>query len=201
VAAVLTGMVPYKKIDLAAPLAAAFRHKGLTFATGLIGFGILAGLTSSLLVGNLSQPRILMAMARDGMLPERFFAAVHPRFKTPWKSTILVGVVVAAGAALVPLNFLAELVSVGTLFAFVIVCAAVGILRHTSPEIDRPFRVPAVYLVAGCGVLVNGGLMFSLGPDNWIRLIVWLAIGLLIYFGYSRYHTKLGRSPDVKNPE
>src|SRR5204862_2658788 len=118
VAAVLTGMLPYLEIDVNAPLAAAFRRRGLTVASSLITVGILAGLTSSLLVGNLSQPRILMAMARDGMLPERFFAAVHPRFKTPWKSTILVGLVVALGGSLVPLNFLADLVSVGTLFAF-----------------------------------------------------------------------------------
>ncbi|WP_406697088.1 amino acid permease [Singulisphaera sp. Ch08] len=193
VAAVLTGMVSYRSIDVAAPLAAAFRQKGLTFSTGLITLGILAGLTSSLLVGNLSQPRILMAMARDGMLPESFFAAIHPRFKTPWKSTILVGLVVALGAAFLPLNFLADLVSVGTLFAFVIVCASVWILRYRSPEIHRPFRVPALPLIAALGILVNGGLMFSLGRDNWIRLIVWLSIGLIVYFAYSRYHTKLGR--------
>lgn len=198
VAAILTGMISYRSIDVAAPLAAAFRQKGLTFATGLITMGILAGLTSSLLVGNLSQPRILMAMARDGMLPEGFFADVHPRFKTPWKSTLLVGLVVALGAALLPLNFLADLVSVGTLFAFVVVCAAVWILRYKSPEIERPFRVPGLPLVAALGILVNGGLMFSLGRDNWIRLIVWLALGLVIYFTYSRYHTKLGRE---KPPE
>jgi len=193
VAAVLTGMVPYTDIDVRAPLATAFTRKGLTFAGGLITAGILAGLTSSLLVGNLSQPRILMAMARDGMLPEGFFAAVHPRFKTPWKSTLLVGAVVALASALAPLNFLADLVSVGTLFAFMIVCGAVMILRSTSPEIDRPFRVPALPVVATLGLLVNGGLMFYLGRDNWIRLVVWLVIGLLVYFGYSRYHTKLGR--------
>ena len=134
-----------------------------------------------------------MAMARDGMLPEGFFAAVHPRFKTPWKSTLLVGAVVALASALAPLNFLADLVSVGTLFAFMIVCGAVLILRSTSPEIDRPFRVPALPVVSTLGLLVNGGLMFHLGRDNWIRLVVWLVIGLLIYFGYSRYHTKLGR--------
>jgi APA family basic amino acid/polyamine antiporter len=198
VAAVLTGMVSYRSIDVAAPLAAAFRQKGLTFATGLITVGILAGLTSSLLVGNLSQPRILMAMARDGMLPERFFAAVHPRFKTPWKSTILVGLVVALGAALVPLNFLADLVSVGTLFAFLIVCASVWILRYRSPELERPFRVPALPLIAAMGILINGGLMFSLGRDNWIRLIVWLALGLIIYFAYSRHHTKLGNPTGPK---
>jgi APA family basic amino acid/polyamine antiporter len=202
VAAVLTGMVPYQSIDVGAPLAAAFRHKGLGFGTGLITVGILAGLTSSLLVGNLSQPRILMAMARDGMLPERFFAAVHPRFKTPWKSTLVVGLVVALGSALVPLNFLADLVSVGTLFAFVIVCAAVWVLRYTSPEIERPFRTPALPLVAALGILVNGGLMFSLGRDNWIRLLVWLAIGLAVFFGYSRVHARRKREVEpLDNPE
>jgi basic amino acid/polyamine antiporter, APA family len=196
VAAVLTGMIPYRQIDVGAPLAAAFREKGLTFTTGLITAGILAGLTSSLLVGTLSQPRILLAMARDGMLPESFFAAVHPRFRTPWKSTILVGVVVALAGSLAPLGFLAELVSVGTLFAFVIVCASVWILRWKSPEVRRPFRSPALPLVAALGILINGGLMFSLGRDNWIRLLVWLALGMVIYFGYSRYHTKLGRLAD-----
>ena len=149
-------------------------------------------------MGNLSQPRILMAMARDGMLPEGFFAAVHPRFKTPWKSTLLVGVVVALAGALAPLNFLADLVSVGTLFAFMIVCGAVLILRYTSPEIERPFRTPALPVVSTLGLLVNGGLMFYLGRDNWIRLIVWLVLGLMIYFGYSRYHTKLGRGDSHK---
>jgi APA family basic amino acid/polyamine antiporter len=195
VAAVLTGMIPYPRIDVHAPLAMAFQSRGLTLATTLITLGILAGLTSSLLIGNLSQARILMAMARDGMLPERFFAAVHPRFKTPWKSTILVGIVVALGGALAPLGFLAELVSIGTLFAFVVVSAAVLILRYASPELERPFRVPAVWFMASMGVLVNGGLMYWLGADNWIRLFVWLIVGLTIYFGYSRYHTKLGRKP------
>lgn len=194
VAAVLTGMVPYGQIDTQAPLSAAFHRHNMGFANGLITVGILAGLTSSLLVGTLSQPRILLAMSRDGMIPESFFGAIHPRFRTPWKSTILVGFVVALGAALAPLGFLAELVSVGTLFAFVIVCAAVAILRYKSPELTRPFRTPALPLVAGLGILVNGGLMFYLGPDNWIRLIVWLLIGLVIYFGYSRYHTKLSGS-------
>jgi basic amino acid/polyamine antiporter, APA family len=201
VAAVLTGMIPYRQIDVGAPLAAAFREKGLTFTTGLITAGILAGLTSSLLVGTLSQPRILLAMARDGMLPESFFAAVHPRFRTPWKSTILVGVVVALAGSLAPLGFLAELVSVGTLFAFVIVCASVWILRWKSPEVRRPFRAPALPLVAALGILINGGLMFSLGRDNWIRLLVWLALGMVIYLSYSRYHTKLGRRVDVEPGE
>jgi APA family basic amino acid/polyamine antiporter len=194
VAAILTGMVPYQQIDDQAPIASAFQTHGTTWASGLITVAILAGITSSLLVGTLSQPRILLAMARDGMLPPGIFAAIHPRFLTPWKSTILVGAVVGVIAALVPLNFLADLVSVGTLFAFLIVCGAVWVLRHKSPELARPFRVPALPVVASLGILVNGGLMFSLGKDNWIRLAVWLAIGLAIYFGYSRFHTKLDRA-------
>ncbi len=191
VAAVLTGMVPYRQIDINAPLSAALQTRGLTFAGGLITLGILAGMTSSLLVGNLSQPRILLAMARDGLLPQGIFAAVHPRFKTPWKSTILVGVVVAAAAALAPLGFLADLVSIGTLFAFVIVSAAVWILRVTDPDAPRPFRAPWVPFVATMGMLVNGGMMFSLGPENWTRLFVWLILGLVIYFCYGRHHSAL----------
>jgi APA family basic amino acid/polyamine antiporter len=192
-AAVLTGAIPYRQINEAAPLAAALQSKGLRFAGSLVTLGILAGMTSSLLVGNLSQPRILLAMARDGLLPLSFFGAVHRRFKTPWKSTILVGVVVAFGGALAPLSFLAELVSIGTLFAFVIVSAAVLILRETDPEVPRPFRVPMAPLVSILGVLVNGGLMLSLGTGNWIRLFVWLIIGLFIYLGYSRHHSVLTR--------
>jgi len=191
VAAVLTGMVPYRQIDINAPLSAALQGRGLTFAGGLITLGILAGMTSSLLVGNLSQPRILLAMARDGLLPQRIFAAVHPRFKTPWKGTIVVGVVVAAAASLAPLGFLADLVSIGTLFAFVVVSAAVWVLRITNPGADRPFRAPWVPVVSTMGILVNGGMMFSLGPENWTRLLVWLVLGLLIYFGYSRHHSAL----------
>jgi APA family basic amino acid/polyamine antiporter len=148
-------------------------------------------MTSSLLVGNLSQPRILLAMARDGLLPQGIFAAVHPRFKTPWKSTILVGVVVAATAALAPLGFLADLVSIGTLFAFVVVSASVWILRITDPDSPRPFRAPWLPFVSTMGVLVNGAMMFSLGPENWIRLFVWLILGLVIYLGYSRHHSAL----------
>jgi len=193
VAVVLTGMVPYRQIDINAPLSAALQTHGLTFAGGLITLGILAGMTSSLLVGNLSQPRILMAMARDGLLPQRPFAAVHPRFKTPWKSTIIVGAVVAAAAALAPLGFLAELVSIGTLFAFVTVSGAVWILRITDPETNRPFRVPWLPLVSTAGMLINGYLMYSLGRENWVRLLVWLVLGLLIYFGYSRHHSVLRR--------
>jgi basic amino acid/polyamine antiporter, APA family len=191
VAIVLTGMVPSPQIDKDAPIAAALYAHGLTFAGGLVTLGILAGMTSSLLVGNLSQPRILLAMARDGLLPQGIFAAVHPKFRTPWKSTIVVGVVVAGAAALAPLGFLADLVSIGTLFAFVIVSASVCLLRFTDPQIARPFRAPWLPFVSTMGVLVNGYMMISLGKENWVRLGVWLILGLLIYFGYSRRHSVL----------
>jgi basic amino acid/polyamine antiporter, APA family len=191
VAIVLTGMVPYRQIDVSAPLTAALQGKGLTFAGALITLGILAGMTSSLLVGNLSQPRILLAMSRDGLLPPAIFAAIHPRFKTPWKSTILVGIVVAAVAALAPLGFLAELVSIGTLFAFVIVSAAVWILRITDPGAHRPFRAPWVPFISTMGILVNGYMMFHLGPENWLRLFVWLILGFVIYFSYGHRHSSL----------
>ena len=195
--AVLTGMIPYLQLDKTAPLAAAMQAKGLTFAGTLLTLGILAGMTSSLLVGNLSQSRVLLAMARDGLLPIKFFGAVHRRFKTPWKATVLVGFVVALGAAFAPLNLLADLVSIGTLFAFVIVSAAVWILRVTDPDLPRSFRAPFVPFVSTMGVLVNGGLMFWLGSDNWIRLIGWLVIGLIIYMTYSRRHSLLNRTPEA----
>ena len=191
VAGILTGMVPYEQIDENAPLASAFQRHGTTWASGIITVAIVAGLTSTLLVSTLSQPRILLAMARDGMLPPSFFAAIHPKFQTPWKSTILVGVLVGLIGATVPLSFLADMVSVGTLFAFLIVCASVWILRHKNPETARPFRVKGLPVVAAMGILINGGLMYSLEPDVWIRLVVWLVLGLAIYFSYSRYHTHL----------
>jgi APA family basic amino acid/polyamine antiporter len=195
VSAILTGMVPYERIDVKAPFSAVFRDRGLPAIAVLVTIGILAGTTSSLLVGLLSQPRVLLAMARDGLLPIGFFGAVHPRFLTPWKSTLLIGGLVAIASALAPLNFLVDLVSIGTLFAFVIVCVSVLILRYKNPEIERPFKTPALPLVAGMGMVVNGGLMCALGRENWLRLLIWLAIGLVIYFGYGRYHTKVGHNP------
>ncbi len=200
VAIVLTGMVPSRQIDKDSPISAALYVHGLTFAGSLVTLGILAGMTSSLLVGNLSQPRILLAMARDGLLPQGIFAAIHPRFKTPWKSTILVGVVVAAAAALAPLGFLADLVSIGTLFAFVVVSGAVWLLRITDPQVSRPFRAPWLPLISTMGVLVNGYMMFYLGKENWIRLLVWLVLGLLVYFGYGRRHSVLRNRGNESTP-
>ena len=188
VAGVLTGMVPYRQIDIDAPIAHAFASYGLPVATFIIAFGAVAGITSVLLVMMLSQARILLAMARDGLLPPSFFAAVHPRFRTPYRSTILVGIVVAVVAAMLPLKVLAELVNIGTLFAFVVVCAAVLIMRRTRPDVPRPFRTPLVPVVPILGILANLTLMIALGWENWARLVVWLVLGMIVYgtYGYKR---------------
>ncbi|HJY84706.1 MAG TPA: amino acid permease [Candidatus Binatia bacterium] len=193
VAAVLTGMVPYDKINIDAPVSNAFKQVGLPWAQFLISLGALTGITSVLLVLMLSQPRVLLAMARDGLVPSSFFGAVHERFRTPWKSTILTGVFVGSMGALVPLRILAELVNIGTLLAFVIVCAAVLIMRRTHPEADRPFRCPLVPLVPILGIAFCLLLMFSLPAENWLRLIVWLLLGFVVYFSYGRYHSVMAQ--------
>jgi basic amino acid/polyamine antiporter, APA family len=193
VAAVLTGMVPYNQLDLDAPVSNAFGRVGLPWAQVLIAIGAMTGITSVLLVMILSQPRILLAMARDGLLPKGFFGDVHPRFRTPWKSTILTGIFVAAMAGLLPLGILADMTNIGTLLAFVIVCAAVLIMRRTNPDAERPFRAPWVPFVPIAGIGTCLLLMFSLPAENWLRLAIWLAIGLVIYFCYGRRHSTLGK--------
>jgi APA family basic amino acid/polyamine antiporter len=198
VAAVLTGMVPYNQINIDAPVSDAFRQVGLPWAQLLVSVGAVAGITSVLLVMMLSQPRIFLAMARDGLLPTGFFGAIHERFRTPWKATILTGVFVATLGAFLPLRILAELVNIGTLLAFVIVCAAVLIMRRTHPEVHRPFRAPLGPIVPVLGILSCLMLMFSLPAENWLRLFVWLAIGLAIYFAYGRHHSRKA-NPGVKS--
>jgi APA family basic amino acid/polyamine antiporter len=193
VVAVLTGMVPYDQLDINAPVSDAFRRVGLRWAQFLIALAGIAGITSVLLVTMLSQARILLAIARDGLLPYKFFGAVHDRFRTPWKSTILTGLFVGGLTAFLPISVLLMLVNMGTLFAFVIVCAAVMIMRRKHPEAERPFRVPFVPLVPILGILSCLLLMFSLPSENWLRLIVWLVIGLVIYFVYGRKHSTLAR--------
>jgi APA family basic amino acid/polyamine antiporter len=194
VAGVLTGMVPYDRISIDAPVSDAFGQVGLPWARVLISTGAVAGITSVLLVMMLSQPRIFLAMARDGLLPTGFFGAVHDRFRTPWKSTILTGVCVSLMGAFLPLRILAELVNIGTLLAFVIVCAAVLIMRRTHPEVERPFRAPLGSFVPIAGILLCLMLMFSLPWENWLRLGIWLAVGLLIYFSYGHKHSVLAKT-------
>jgi len=166
---------------------------GLTWAQLLISFAAIIGITSVVLVTMLSQARILLAMARDGLLPPGFFGAVHAKFRTPWKSTILTGIFVALLSSLLPLRILADLVNIGTLLAFVIVCSAVLIMRRTHPDANRPFRAPLVPLTPVLGILTCVLLMFSLPAENWLRLGGWLVLGFVIYFGYGRRHSVMAR--------
>jgi APA family basic amino acid/polyamine antiporter len=191
VAAVLTGMVPWQDINIEAPLAHAFLDRGLGTASHIITIGALAGLTSVMLVMLLGQTRVLYSMANDGLLPKKFFAAVHPKFRTPYKNTILVGFLAAIVGSVTPIDDIGKMVNIGTLLAFVIVCIAVLVLRSTNPGQARPFRTPWVPLVPILGIISNGYMMYKLGWINWARLLVWLIIGLVIYFTYSRYHSRV----------
>ncbi len=193
VAGVLTGMVPWKAISIEAPIAQAFLDRGLTNASHLIVLGALAGLTSVMLVMLLGQTRVLYSMANDGLLPKGFFAAIHPKFRTPYKNTILVGLLAAIVGSLTPIDDIGKMVNIGTLLAFVIVCIAVLVLRSTNPGQPRPFRTPWVPVIPILGIVANGYMMYKLGWINWLRLIIWLGIGLVIYFTYSRKHSRVGR--------
>jgi APA family basic amino acid/polyamine antiporter len=203
VAAVLTGMVPWQLINVEAPITHAFLDHNVGWASDIITCGALAGLTSVMLVMLIGQTRVLYAMASDGLLPKKFFAAIHPKFRTPWKNTILVGLLAAIVGSITPIDKIGTMVNIGTLLAFVMVCAAVIILRRTNPDQPRPFRTPGIYfggrlpIVPGLGIVANGYLMYSLGLWNWVRLIVWLIIGLFVYFLYSLKHSKVQALPDA----
>ncbi len=191
VSAILTGIVPYDKINIDAPVSNAFAQLGLTWAQFLISLGALTGITSVLLVMMLSQPRVMLAMARDRLIPQSFFGSIHEKFRTPWKSTILTGCFVGIMASFLPLRILAELVNIGTLLAFIIVCAAVLIMRRTNPELNRPFKAPLFPFVPIAGIVICLLLMLSLPSENWYRLIIWLVIGFGIYFTYGKKHSAL----------
>jgi APA family basic amino acid/polyamine antiporter len=193
VAAILTGMVPYDQINIETPVSDAFRQVGLPWARFLVSVGAMTGITSVLLVMMLSQPRVWLAMARDGLFPESFLGAVHEKYRTPRKATILTGVAVALGAAFLPLRALADLTNIGTLFAFVFVCIAVLIMRVKHPEAERPFRAPLYPVIPILGILTCLILMFSLAKENWYRLFGWLALGFVIYFGYGKKHSVMAR--------
>jgi APA family basic amino acid/polyamine antiporter len=198
VAAVITGMEPYYEIDTGAAVAAAFRRQAalqnsrvLSFAAVFISTGALAGMTSVLLVTFLSQARVFLAMARDGLLPKSIFSVVHEKYRTPHRSTILMGVLMMLAAGLLPIHMLEEMVSIGTLMAFALVCGSVLLLRIRRPEQHRPFRCPLIWIVAPAGVLVNVLMMLFLPLDTWIRLGAWLALGLVFYFAYGVHHSTL----------
>jgi len=190
---VLTGMVKYTDLDITAPIASAFGQYGLDFSVWFISVAAVAGLTSVLLVNLLAQSRLFLAMSNDGLLPKHIFGRLHSKFKTPYIGTILTGLVIAITAGIVPLETIAKLVNIGTLFAFVMVCIAVLIMRFRQPDLHRPFKVPFLPVIASLGILFNVALMMSLELDNWIRLVIWLGLGLIVYFTYSQRHSGLGK--------
>ena len=192
VSGVLTGVVPFAQLDVAEPIALAVERMGFGTLAVLMKIGVVAGLTSVMLVTLLGQTRVFYAMSRDGLLPPAF-SALHQRFRTPFGATLLTGVICSLIAGLLPLSLLGELVSIGTLLAFVVVCAGVWYLRVKEPNRVRPFRTPLVPLVPILGIAICVAMMLGLPGDTWLRLAIWLAIGLVIYFAYGRHHSVLQR--------
>jgi basic amino acid/polyamine antiporter, APA family len=194
VSAVLTGMVPYSELNLPAPMAFAMERVGAPWWARLsVDAGAVLGLGSVILVMLLGQSRVFYSMSRDGLLGA-WAGRVHPRFRTPYLSTIYTGIAVGLATGLLPLQLLGQLVNIGTMLAFVLVCAGVWILRITRPDLERPFRTPFVPLVPILGIACCFGLMLTLPADTWIRLVVWLGIGLVVYFRYGRHHSTLRRN-------
>jgi len=189
--AVMTGMVDYTRLDVAAPVAVALdEHPSLRWLGLPVKIGAIIGMTSVILMSILGQPRIFMAMARDGLLPPQL-EKVHPKYHTPSVATIITGVIAAIFAGVFPIDVLGELVSIGILLAFTAVCIGVLVLRRTMPEAPRPFRVPLAPLTCSLGVIVCLGLTLALPKDTWIRLAVWTAVGAAVYFGYGYWHSRL----------
>jgi APA family basic amino acid/polyamine antiporter len=197
VSAVLVGMVPYAQLNLPAPMAYALEQVHASRWIRIsVDVGAVLGLGSVILVMLLGQSRVFYSMSRDGLLGH-WASAVHPKFRTPYLSTVFTGMAVAVATGILPLQLLGQLVNIGTLLAFVLVCIGVLVLRKTRPDLHRPFRVPWVPFVPIMGILTCLGLMATLPGDTWLRLIVWLAIGMVIYFGYGRSHSVIQRANTV----
>jgi len=191
VAIVLTGIVSYTTLNVADPVAVGVNAmgKGMFWLRPIVKIAAIAGLSSVILVMLLGQPRIFFTMSKDGLLPP-VFSKVHPKFKTPYISTIVTGIVAMIIAGILPISILGQLVSIGTLLAFIIVCISVIVLRKTRPEIERPFRTPWVPVVPILGAVICFIQMAALPLDTWLRLVIWMAIGFSIYFFYGIKHSK-----------
>ncbi len=185
---VLTGIVNYTELNTAAPVAEAIDKTDYKWLRPALKLAIIGGYTSVILVMLLGQSRVFFSMSRDGLLP-KVFSSVHPRFRTPWLSNLLFMGGTGLMAAFFPISLLGEMTSIGTLFAFVLVCGGIMIMRRTHPELPRPFKTPWVPIVPILGIVSNGFLMYKLGRENWERLFIWMAVGLVIYFAYSRKHS------------
>jgi APA family basic amino acid/polyamine antiporter len=190
VALVLTGLVNYHDLAVPDSLAVGIDVTGVKWGSLLVKFGALGGLTSTMIVMLLGQSRVFFSMSKDGLLP-KFFSNIHPKFRTPWISSITVGLVVAVFASTIPLDKLGEMTSIGTLLAFIIVCAGVLVLRKRSPELARPFRAPFMPVTAYLGIGISLAMMLGLPGETWWRLVIWLAVGLVIYFSYGRFHSRV----------
>jgi APA family basic amino acid/polyamine antiporter len=190
VTGLLTGVVKYTALNVAEPVAIGIDATGVKWGSFVVKLGAIFGLGSVMLVMLMGQSRVFFSMARDGLMP-KWAGAIHPTYRTPYISTIVVGIFVAIFAGFVPIHVLGELVSIGTLLAFVIVCAGIWVMRVKHPDMHRPFRCPGVPFVPLMGILVSLGMMASLPGETWIRLFVWLGIGMAVYLGYGIRHSRV----------